>query len=324
MHAATAGFSSAIILPGAAQIAKEFNVSMQSATYQAGVGVLFLGLGNFVWVPLANAYGRRPVLVSSMFLACLTSLGGSFARSYAQLMLARIVQHAANSSGLVVGSAVVVDIFYPHERGQKTGVWSQMATLGPSFGPLVAGTIIKYHGWRWSLYLTALLNGAQALLYLFTFYETSFAQREAQNISANEGFKQLFRRPKKVNSLGSKAILGSLFFIQSPVVILCTLAYAVTFAIVLIGLPQIVSISFSELYNFGPARVGLVFASAAIGVIIGEQLSGPLSDRLMKHEIKHARETQRLARLEYRLRAALPGFVLAPAGLVIFGITLGK
>lgn len=86
--------------------------------------VLFLGLGSFLWVPLFSAYGRRPVAILAMSISMVSNLGGGFATSYGTLMTARVIQSIGVSCAYVIGSAVVVDIFTPRERGRKVGIWT--------------------------------------------------------------------------------------------------------------------------------------------------------------------------------------------------------
>lgn len=53
-------------------------------------------------------------------------------------MAARILHAVGVSSGFVVAGAVIVDVFWQHERGMKTGIWAQMATMGPAIGGIVS------------------------------------------------------------------------------------------------------------------------------------------------------------------------------------------
>ncbi|KAK2875348.1 hypothetical protein FQN49_001666 [Arthroderma sp. PD_2] len=91
-HAAGPGFTSAVPIPGIHEMAEQFNVSPQTATYLVGVHVLFLGVAPFFWNPLMRSYGRRLVLIASMLLSCIAALGGGFAKTYGTLMVARVFQ----------------------------------------------------------------------------------------------------------------------------------------------------------------------------------------------------------------------------------------
>lgn len=158
----------------------------------------------------------------------------------------------------------------------------------------IAGPIVKFCGWRWGLWVTAIMNGVQCLLYTFTFRETMYTPVKSK-------------------------IWAPLLFLQSPAVVLSAVSYAVCFGITSVGLANIVPIAFGHFYGFGPLGDGLSFIAILVGVIIGEQFAGRLSDAMMRKVAQRA-DWQ----LEYRLRALLPGFILLPAGIVMFGVSLGR
>ena len=165
-----------------------------------------------------------------MLLSCVSSLGGGYATSYGTLMVARIFQAIGISYGFVVGSAVVVDMFWQHERGQKTGIWVLMLTLGAPLGALIGGPLVQNCGWQWAMWLPACTNGAQALAFFLTYRETLYPARQLLPPNLSH-FTELFRLPRRVphSSLSLKTFLAPLLFIQSPIVVLCALAYGLSF-----------------------------------------------------------------------------------------------
>ena len=318
-HAAGPGFTSAILIPALEPLAEQFGISPQKASYLVATHVLFLGLAPFLWNPLMNAFGRRSVLVGTMLLSCVAALGGGFADSYGTLMTARIFQSIGISSGMVVPGAVVVDIFNKEERGRKNGVWTQMISLGAPVGGIIGGPVIYYVGWRWVLWLTAICNGLQFLAYLFTVPETSQTQRQL----SGPGKTQLFSIPKRApGRLGLRSFIEPFLLLQSPHVTLVAFAYSVTFAITSPGISAIVPLATKEVYNFSPVAQGLFFVGPLVGVLLGELVAGPASDWLMNRERSRAANTARDVRLEARLIGGLPGYFLAPLGVIIFGVTL--
>lgn len=92
------------------------------------LNVLLLGLGNIVFVPLANVFGRRIVLVlSTLTLFIATSCGmrdfgpgdghGHGMGIYQGILVIRIFQGLGSSVSETVGPAVVGDMFFVQERG---------------------------------------------------------------------------------------------------------------------------------------------------------------------------------------------------------------
>lgn len=119
-------FSSAIIIPAFGELSKQFNLPIPTIAYLASIHVIFLGMGPFLWIPFSKIYGRKPVLIVSMVLSMVSLIGGGYCKSFGTLMVARTFQAIGISSGQVLGSAIVVDIFWQHERGAKLGIWTQL------------------------------------------------------------------------------------------------------------------------------------------------------------------------------------------------------
>ena len=262
-----------------------------------------------------------------MLLESMACLGGGYANSFGTLVTARAFQMCGGSAGLVMGGAVVVDIFWQRDRGQKIGIWTQTVILGPAIGGL---------GWRsfdpsqrlgdgrsGSVPLPAQL---QFIAYLLTFEETLYAarQQQPQQHSRQWSIARIFRVPRRVpgSSLSILTAVKPLYFLQSPVVVICALAYAVCFSVVSVGVATIIPLPFGEYYNFNSTADGLTYIAILVGVIIGEQAAGPLSDRMMKRHIETARAGGHSARLEHRLRALPLGYVLVVVGLIMFGESL--
>lgn len=256
------------------------------------------------------------------------NIGGGFAKSYSTLMVARIFQALGVSSGYVVGSAVVVDIFWQHERGAKTGIWTFMVTIGPALGPLIGAFLIDAKGWEWALFLCAIINAIELVAYIFTFQETLWVPKKSEqpsNVSSGAGILcKVIPRRVPGSTLTAWDFFAPFVFIQSPVVVICALAYGVTFGVVLVGLTNIEPLAFGDTYGFETTQDGLVFLSVLVGAVIGELAAGPLSDAVMKRHLRQCYETGKLSRYEHRLIAVLTGYVLVPVGLVIFGVTLEK
>jgi MFS family permease len=81
------------------------------------LNVLVLGLGNVFWVPLANVFGRRLVLVVSTFVLSVATTCGMFFTGFNTTLIIRIFQGLGSSASETVVPAVVGDLFFVHERG---------------------------------------------------------------------------------------------------------------------------------------------------------------------------------------------------------------
>lgn len=223
-------------------------------------------------------------------------------------MTARVFQSFGISAGFVLPGVIVVDLFAAEQRGRKNGIWAQMVSIGAPLGGVIGGPVVRYAGWQWTLWLTAIMNAVQAVAFILTCPETSFQHRKYGN-----------------SKLRFRYVLEPFLILQAPHIVLVAFAYGVTFAIVSVGLATIVPIALEKIYGFGAVAQGLFFLGPLIGALIGEQLAGPGSDWMMRRERRKASagsEDERPQCLERRLIVGLPGFPIAVFGILIFGLTL--
>jgi MFS family permease len=105
---------------------------------------------------LADAFGRRRVLVVSTELLALTSALGAVAPSMGVLVGARILQGAAGAGVLAASLGAIGHAFHTgHRRAFAASVWGSSVGAGIAIGPLAAGAIAAWLGWRSSFWLEA-------------------------------------------------------------------------------------------------------------------------------------------------------------------------
>jgi MFS family permease len=70
---------------------------------------------------LADQIGRRPVYLTVLTVYVAACIGLAIQRSYAALLVLRILQSAGSSATVALGVIVVADIAPPHQRGRYVG-----------------------------------------------------------------------------------------------------------------------------------------------------------------------------------------------------------
>lgn len=75
-------------------------------------------MSNLVWVPLAVKYGRRPVYVLTSVVFAATCVWAAQARSFENLLAARIVLAWFAGTAECIVPLTIADIFFLHERAQ--------------------------------------------------------------------------------------------------------------------------------------------------------------------------------------------------------------
>jgi MFS transporter, DHA1 family, multidrug resistance protein len=98
--------------------------------------------------PLSDAIGRRPVMIWGMALYTVGSVACTFAPNYTSLIAARILQGATAGVGVVIGRAVVRDLYEGARAQRLMSVTTMIFSIAPAVAPIVGGWAHVAFGWR--------------------------------------------------------------------------------------------------------------------------------------------------------------------------------
>lgn len=107
-----------------------------------GLSQLFMG-------PAVDRFGRRRVLLFSLFAYCAGALLSVVAASFEVLMAARVFQGAATAGARVAVLAMVRDRYAGAEMARVMSVAITILMAAPIFAPLIGQTILLFGDWRW-------------------------------------------------------------------------------------------------------------------------------------------------------------------------------
>lgn len=97
---------------------------------------------------LSDSFGRRPVILWSLAVYIVASLGAAFAPSFGWLLLCRALQGLAAGGGAVVSRAVVRDRASGPEAQQALAYIMMVFGLAPAIAPVLGGWLHVSFGWR--------------------------------------------------------------------------------------------------------------------------------------------------------------------------------
>jgi DHA1 family bicyclomycin/chloramphenicol resistance-like MFS transporter len=118
-------------------------VQLTMSLYLFGLAFAQLALG-----PLSDRFGRRPVLLCGLGITAITSIAAVAATSIAGLIAARTAQSFGASTGLVVGRAMIRDL-YERDRAASMIGWVTMGVIvAPMVAPLIGGLLDTAFGWH--------------------------------------------------------------------------------------------------------------------------------------------------------------------------------
>lgn len=137
-----------IIIPVIPQLLGELEgVSVSEAAKYGGWLVAAFGVMQFLFSPLignlSDRYGRRPVLLLSLFGLGVDYILVVFAPSLAWLFVGRIVAGIMGAS-FTTAAAYIADISTPENRAQNFGIIGVAFGLGFILGPFLGGILAEY------------------------------------------------------------------------------------------------------------------------------------------------------------------------------------
>ncbi|KAF8681628.1 mfs general substrate transporter [Rhizoctonia solani] len=319
-------FITTVTVPTFNDLQTYFVISYEQVTYTVAVPALALAVSPFFWTPLAEALGRRTVMILGCLVATLASLGVALETTYKGYMAFRFLQ------GWGVGPAstsntIGEDIYLEHERGQKVGYWCLSIDIGLLFGPLIGG-LAALASWNFPNWLTVIIFGVLFLIMLIFLPETASypiqpPQYSAQPPTSSQqalptkalpwlNFRTLLTRPKPWDST-----LHFLRLFAFPNITITIIFYCWTWYWFILCVITMLPGAYPD-YN--PQVQGLLFLGFIVGTLISEMLfSGGLSDYLVQRAMQKT-NGERVP--EKRLLLWFPAALLTTIGLVLFGCTV--
>jgi DHA1 family bicyclomycin/chloramphenicol resistance-like MFS transporter len=150
-------FSIDTFLPSFPAIAGEFAIDLAAVQQTLSVYLLGFAVMSLVYGTLSDAFGRRPVVLTSLVLFTAASAGAAFAPTFGWLLVCRALQGLSAGAGRVIGQAVVRDRLAGADAQRMMASITMVFGLAPAIAPVIGGYLHAAFGWRavfW--FLTAL------------------------------------------------------------------------------------------------------------------------------------------------------------------------
>jgi MFS transporter, DHA1 family, multidrug resistance protein len=146
-----------LYLPALPLILREFSAPLSQMQMTMSALILAFGLMQLVWGPVADRFGRRPVLLLALALMVAASIGAALASSMAWLITARIAQGATLAAAVVCARAMVRDLYEPHQGAHVMALGLSGLGLMAIASPLTGGLLAGAFGWRSCLLAVAVV-----------------------------------------------------------------------------------------------------------------------------------------------------------------------
>src|SRR5207244_5806640 len=97
---------------------------------------------------LSDSFGRRPVILVALVVYTLASLFAALTESVHGLILWRVVQGLSVGAGMVVGRAMIRDLFGSEDAQRLMSLVTLFFGLAPAIAPIIGGWLFVGLGWR--------------------------------------------------------------------------------------------------------------------------------------------------------------------------------
>lgn len=255
------------MVPALPAIGEALNVVSDNQR-QLVVSLYFLGFGTtqLLYGPLADRFGRKPVLLGSLLLYITFALACAAAPSFTLLLAARLAQGAAAAATRVLVISIIRDRYEGAAMARLMSlvflVFLLMPVLAPTFGQLT----LLIAPWEWIFFGLAIFGAVMLTWSLIRLPETLHPE---------------YRRP-----LSARAILdGARETLTNRMSIGYTLAFTLMTAPLVGYISSVQQIVF-DVYR-QPELIALTFAGVAAPMAVASWLNSRLVERAGTRRIAH-------------------------------------
>ena len=208
--------------------------------------------------PLSDRFGRRPVLLAGFVGFVAVSLLAPMAPTIDALIGVRIVQGATGCVGIVLGRAIVRDLFDRRRAASMLGYVTMGLAVAPMVAPVIGGGLQAAFGWTAIFWFTALLGAGCVVVTWAYVPETNLQPTQRLSFASMfSDFRQLLRSVDFLLFTASSGLTTGVFF-----------AF-------LGGTPYVAE----HILELSPAVYGLWFGAAPVGYVCGNYVAGRFTER---------------------------------------------
>lgn len=160
------------------------------STYLTGFALFHLACG-----PLADRYGRKPILTCGTVLFVLACIGCSLSTTVEQLLWFRFMQGVGACVGPTLARAVARDVFGPTRAARALSLIAMLMALAPAVAPTLGSILLLWLPWP-TIFVFLGLYGIATLVLLQVYLAESLPVRQSLHpMSIARNYAQLFRSP---------------------------------------------------------------------------------------------------------------------------------
>ncbi|GAB5467323.1 MAG: Bcr/CflA family multidrug efflux MFS transporter [Rhodospirillales bacterium] len=285
-----------LYLPSLPAIGRAFDRPVADTQLTLSVFLAGFALSQLIYGPLADRFGRKPVMLTGLAIFLAASIFCALAWSLEALLVGRLLQALGICAGPVLGRAVVRDAWGADRSARILSYTGSAMAIAPAVGPIIGGVLEAAFGWRASFLALSLFAFGLLTLVLLRLPETN-------------------RQPDPTALQPGRMLANFILLLRHR----SYLGYALITALGYAGLFAFISgSSFLLIDSLGlsPLNYGFSFAAVIVGYITGAFVSGRYGGRI-------GGERMIVLGVGLSLLAALLGMALALSGVLNLWSVIG-
>lgn len=260
MLTAVGPLSTDMYLPSMPDIGHSLNASSAQVQWTISSYLIGFALGQVVYGPVSDRFGRKPVLLFAVGLYCVATVACAVATSIDLLIAARAFQAIGGCGAIVLARAIVRDLYAGARAGREMAIIAMVMGVAPLAAPLVGGVLQTLFGWR-SIFILLIFLGVAGIAAVWWLLPETLKLRAAEPVSpfsVMRSYRVIARNRSYLAYLG-----------------LISLSYAGLFAWISGS-----AFVLQNLYGMTPFVFSVALAIGSIGYLTGTTLAARLVMRL--------------------------------------------
>ena len=212
---------------------------------------------------LSDSFGRRNIILGSLALFALASLGCAAAHSVTYLWAFRMLQGMSAGAGVVIGRAIIRDLYAGSAAARLLSLVTMIFSIAPAIAPILGGWIVKLLDWR-SIFLFLFFYTMLLLWFCYKYLPETLPPAKRQPFyprNLADSYKQVFRSPLFHLKAGAVAFnfAGLFLYVAAAPVFL------------------------TQELHLGPDQFGWQFIPSVAGIFFGALTANRLAGKINLH-----------------------------------------
>lgn len=217
-----------------------------------------IALGQLLFGPLSDRFGRMTPLVVGSLLCLVASAATALAPTVEVLVAARFAQGVTGAAGMVIGRAIISDLAVGAAAARAFSLMMLVGGIAPVVAPVLGSVLVGPLGWRGVLWVVFAIVAAMFVGVVAVVRETHTAGRRAKVRADRDG------SPSALRALGSRVYLGN------------ALAFAFAFATMMAYISASPFV-YQVMIGFSEVQYGIAFGVNALGLAAVSAVSARLA-----------------------------------------------